>query len=56
MIAQVGDQVDHDVDDGHPHHVGLNDRVVAHVDRIHRQLADAVPHEDGLDDGRAAEQ
>ena len=56
MVQKVGDKVDQHVDDRHPDHVGLDQRIVAHRDRVHRQFPDAVPHEDALDDGRAAEE
>ncbi len=55
-IQEIGGEIDADVDDRHPDDVGLDQRIIAHHDRVHRQFPHAVPKENRLDDGGAAQE
>src|SRR5262245_39721180 len=55
-IEQVDGEVDDDEGDGREEDRALHDRIVAVVDRLNRQAADAGPREHGLGDDGTAEQ
>src|SRR6266545_1963595 len=55
-VQQIDGEVDQRDDHGREQHDALHERIVALVDRLDEQPADAWPGEDGLGDDRAAEQ
>ena len=55
-IDEVDEEVDHDEHERGQEDGALHHRVVAVVDRLHREPADARPREHGLGDDRAAQQ
>ena len=55
-IGEVGEQAHGDVDDGDEQHDDLHHHEVARLDGLDRELPDAGPGEDRLDDHRAGQQ
>src|SRR6202171_2200776 len=55
-VEHVDHQIDQDELEGEKQDLGLDDRVVAHVDGVDQQAAHAGPVEDYFDDDRSSEQ
>ena len=56
MVENIGNQIHHHINDGHPDHIGLDQGIIPHGNGIHRQLAHTVPHENAFNNGCAAQQ
>src|SRR5436190_10012901 len=54
-VCEIGDEVHRDVGHRDEQDAALHERIVARVDRLNQQAADAGPREDGLGDDRARE-
>ena len=56
MVQKIRDQIDHNINDRHPHHIRLDHRLIAHGERVNRQLADTIPQKNVRNDRRTAQQ
>ena len=55
MIQKISNEVYQNIYDRHPHHIGLDDWIVAHRNCVYSKLADAIPHKDALNDCSTAQ-